>query len=57
MSVATSPGDSSEARTALAASSPTDIALGEECTQPETGRAKPLMSEVSGASYAMWSDA
>ena len=47
-----SPDDA--AATARAPSAATVWALGEECTQPETGRAKPAMSEARGASYWRW---
>ena len=50
ISVAIWPGGSRAACTARAASAPTVAAPVEVRTQPDTGRAKPSMSEVSGAS-------
>jgi hypothetical protein len=51
ISVATWPGAALAACTARAPSDATTFAFVLECTQAETGRASPAMSEASGASY------
>ena len=50
ISVATPPGAARAACTARAASPATELALRDRRTQAETGRARPMMSVVSGAS-------
>ena len=54
INVAIWPGAERAARTARAPSAATEPALVDEWTQPDTGRAKPTMSEASGASYWAW---
>ena len=48
------PGAARAACTARAASAATDRELLDSQIQDDTGRAKPTMSEVSGASYCRW---